>query len=104
MADTNCFHSLETLSTEDKHLFSLFGRGKVAKPPHLLIHQAFEAIAAVHPDAVAVRQHDGVSITYDDLDKRANMLANSLKTAHGISKGDRVLLVVSRSIEMVVFI
>ncbi|KAK4445247.1 amino acid adenylation domain-containing protein [Podospora aff. communis PSN243] len=98
------FRSLDNLSPEDQRLFNLFGRGAVVKPPHLIVHHAFEAIAASHPDAVAVQQHDGASITYAELNRRANMLANRLKTTHGIKKGDRVLLVVSRSIEMVVFI
>ncbi|KAK0624100.1 hypothetical protein B0T14DRAFT_536722 [Immersiella caudata] len=98
------FRSLDNLSPEDQRLFNLFGRGPVVKPPHLIVHHAFEAVAAAHPSAVAVQQHDGASITYAELDRRANMLANSLRTTHGIRKGDRVLLVVSRSIEMVVFI
>jgi non-ribosomal peptide synthetase component F len=98
------FRSLDNLSPEDQRLFNLFGRGPVIKPPHLIVQHAFEAIAIAHPDAIAVQQHDGASITYAELDRRANVLANNLKTAHGIKKGDRVLLVISRSIEMVVFI
>lgn len=98
------FHSTENLSPEDRQLFNLYGRADIVTPPFSLVHHAFEAVASVHPQAVAVQQHDGVSITYGELDRRANLLANHLRTSHSISTGDRVVLVVSRSIEMVIFI
>jgi len=98
------FYSLDSLSPSDRRLFNLFGRGKAASPPHSIVHHAFEAIASAHPNAVAVRQHDGAEITYGELDRRANILANLLRTSQGLSKGDRVILVTSRSIEMVVSI
>ncbi|KAM7193960.1 putative Nonribosomal peptide synthetase [Rhypophila sp. PSN 637] len=98
------FHSTENLSPEDRRLFNLFGRGERVEPAHSLVHHAFEAIATAHPDAVAVRQHDWASITYRELDERANRLANYLRASHRLVARDRVVLVVSRSIEMVVFI
>lgn len=104
MDTSTSFSSLDNLSPSDRRLFNLFGRGEAANPPHSIVHHAFEAIASAHPDAVAVRQHDGATITYGELDRRANILANHLRTSHGLSKGDRVVLVISRSIEMVVSI
>jgi len=98
------FHSIENLSPQDRELFNRFGRGVTAAPPFTLVHHAFEAVASDHPTATAVRQHDGATISYGELDRRANILANSLINDHGLRRGDRVLLVYSRSIEMVVFI
>lgn len=104
LVPTTSFHSLESLSPEDQRLFNLFGHGGVVKPRYTLAHHAFEAIASAHPNAEAVRQHDGATITYGELDLRANILANHLRAVHGVSKGGRAVLVVSRSIEMVIFI
>ncbi|KAK3985303.1 hypothetical protein QBC44DRAFT_250746 [Cladorrhinum sp. PSN332] len=98
------FCSVESLSPRDRELFNRFGRGKTATPPHLLVHRAFEAVASSHPNAIAVRQHDGATVTYGELDRRANILANKLIHDHGLRIGDRVVLVYSRSIEMVIFI
>ncbi|KAM7189912.1 putative Nonribosomal peptide synthetase [Naviculisporaceae sp. PSN 640] len=104
LGPTTSFHSLESLSPEDSRLFNLFGRGEIIEPPYTLIHHAFEAIASAYPELEAVRQHDGATITYGQLDQQANILANHLRTSHGLSTGGRAVLVVSRSIEMVVFI
>ncbi|KAK4161602.1 hypothetical protein QBC43DRAFT_302773 [Cladorrhinum sp. PSN259] len=98
------FFSIESLSPQDRELFNRFCRGKTVTPPYLLAHRAFEAVASSHPNAIAVRQHDGATITYGELDRRANILANKLINEHGLRIGDRVVLVYSRSIEMVVFI
>ncbi|KAK5659040.1 hypothetical protein OQA88_1127 [Cercophora sp. LCS_1] len=101
---TPFFHSLENLSPEDRILFHRFGRGRYIKPPHNIIHHASEAIASVQGNATAVQQHDGASISYAELNQRANILANELRSRHGFSKGDRAVLVFSRSIDMVIFI
>ncbi|KAK4221604.1 hypothetical protein QBC38DRAFT_521707 [Podospora fimiseda] len=98
------FHSIGSLSPQDQELFNKFSLGKTVTPPYLLVHRAFEAVASSHPDAIAVRQHDRETITYGELDRRANILANKLINDHGLRIGDRVVLVYSRSIEMVIFI
>lgn len=98
------FYGLEGLSLPDKLLFEKFGRGKKLRLPYGVVHHAFEAVASANPDAIAVRHHDGTSITYSELNRRANMLANELKNTYGVRKGDRVVLAYSRCIEMVVFI
>ncbi|MCF7223866.1 condensation domain-containing protein, partial [Marilutibacter chinensis] len=51
-------------------------------------HALFEARARTHPDAEAVR-HDGVSLSYAELDARANRLAHRL-IALGVGPDDRV--------------
>ena len=98
------FHSISNLSVEDQHFFNLYGRGATVNIPHGVVHHAFEEIASKHPEVTAVRHHDETTIIYGELERQANTLANELITTHSLRKGDKVLLVYSRSIEMVVFI
>ncbi|KAF5025312.1 hypothetical protein F66182_2597 [Fusarium sp. NRRL 66182] len=98
------FHSLEGLSPSDQVLFNQFSKGPECSIPYHVVHHAFEAIALEHPEVTAIRHHDGSTITYQELDRRANILANELRHTFGLRVGDRVVLVYSRCIEMVVFI
>jgi acyl-coenzyme A synthetase/AMP-(fatty) acid ligase len=98
------FHSLDSLPLEDRQLFNRFSRGASIPTRYNVINHAFDAIVSAHPDVVAVRHYDGTTITYLELSRRANILANKLRTEHGLAKGDRAVLVYSRCIEMVVFI
>ncbi|KAI1335557.1 surfactin synthetase subunit 3 [Xylariaceae sp. FL0016] len=95
------FHALESLSSEEQALFNQFGRGPRVDIPHGLVHKAFEAIVDLYPAVTAVRHHDGTTITYGELERRANVLSNTL-IQKGLRPGDRVCLVVSRSIELVI--
>jgi amino acid adenylation domain-containing protein len=88
------------LSPEDQELFERYGAGPVRTPTHGLIHHAIEEHAAAMPDAIAV-EHQGQSISYQDLDRQANALATALMR-HGVRPGDRVALFLQRSIPMVV--
>ncbi|KAF2435911.1 acetyl-CoA synthetase-like protein [Tothia fuscella] len=98
------FNSLDTLSASDRVKFNNYGRGLVVPLPFSLIHHGFEAFADRQPAALAVIQHaDGQSITYDELERRSNILANRL-IDEGIFSGLRVVLVFHRSIELVVAI
>lgn len=98
------FSSLENLSLADRVLFNKFSKGTECAIPYDVAHHAFEAVALAHPDITAVRNYDGTTITYGELDRRANMLANELIQTYGLQIGERVVLVYSRCIEMVVFI
>ncbi|GKT53956.1 amino acid adenylation domain-containing protein [Colletotrichum tofieldiae] len=104
MASSRSFQSLESLSLADRVLFNQFSRGPSDAIPYHVVHHAFESIAAAHPDITAIRHYDGSTITYRELNRRANVLANELRGTYGLRKGDRVVLVYSRCIEMVVFI
>lgn len=64
----------------------------------LRVHQLVEAVVASSPDRVAVVAGE-TSLTYAELDKRANQLARAL-AARGASRGSRVALCVDRSAEM----
>ena len=64
------------------------------------VHELVEAQAARTPDAVAVRCA-GASISYRDLNSRANQLARRL-AARGVAAADRVGIAVVPSIDLVV--
>ncbi|KAK5629812.1 hypothetical protein RRF57_005527 [Xylaria bambusicola] len=95
------FYSMDNLSLEDQRLFELFGRGSRVNIPFDLVHSAFENVVDTHPHVTAARHHDGTTITYQELDKRANILSNRL-IQRGLRPNDRVCIVVSRSIEFLV--
>ncbi|KAI0822323.1 nonribosomal peptide synthetase 12 [Trametes gibbosa] len=91
---------LHTLSPEDQRLFARYSLGTRQQVPFGCVHHAFEHHAAAQPDAVAI-EHLGSSITYRELNIRANILANYLR-ASGVRPGVRICLLVQRSILMVV--
>lgn len=95
------FHSIDHLSLEDQGLFNRFGRGPRVNIPFSLVHKAFEHIVDRHPHVTAARHHDGTTITYMELERRANVLSNEL-IQRGLHPNGRVCLVVSRSIELLV--
>ncbi|MGX4727874.1 amino acid adenylation domain-containing protein, partial [Pseudomonas corrugata] len=64
------------------------------------IHSLFEARAAAQPRAVAV-VHEGQSLTYGELNIRANQVAHRL-LALGVFPDDRVAICVERGLDMIV--
>ncbi len=70
-------------------------------PPQLMaIHQLFERQVAQTPEALALTDATQ-SLTYDQLNRRANRLAQAL-AASGVVPGDLVALCLDRSCEMIV--
>ncbi|MEV6648026.1 non-ribosomal peptide synthetase [Amycolatopsis sp. NPDC051371] len=65
-----------------------------------LVHEVFAAQAARTPDAVAVRS-DEATLTYRELDERANQLAHHL-LALGVEPGAPVAVLLERSAQVVV--
>ncbi|KAJ3063403.1 hypothetical protein HK102_008492, partial [Quaeritorhiza haematococci] len=63
-------------------------------------HEVFEQFVLEQPYAIAVESQDA-KITYQELDHRANMVANELRKL-GVRPGVQVACVISRSVEMVV--
>ncbi|MCC8243510.1 amino acid adenylation domain-containing protein [Saccharothrix luteola] len=88
------------LPPDDRPLFRRFGRGPSATPPFHRIHHAFESHAARSPHARAV-EHEGVCLTYGELDHRANVVAAELLDA-GVRPGDHVGVFLTRSVHLVV--
>jgi amino acid adenylation domain-containing protein len=71
----------------------------VARPPAVTVHALFEEQARQRPDALAVAC-EGESLTYRELDRRANQIARRLR-ALGVEREDRVGLCVERSVGLV---
>ncbi len=71
-----------------------------AYPRDKYVHELFEEQAARTPDAVAV-VHDGRTLTYSQLNARANQLAHHLRGL-GVGPEALVAICVERSLEMVV--
>ncbi|WP_235429859.1 non-ribosomal peptide synthetase, partial [Xanthomonas sp. GPE 39] len=69
-------------------------------PRDACVHELFEAQVAQTPSAIAVVQGE-VSLTYGELNARANRLAHYLRDL-GVRPDDRVAICVQRSVEMVV--
>ena len=65
-----------------------------------LIHQLFEQRVAANGDSVALI-HEGESLTYAELDARANRLARLLRT-HGVGPDRLVGILLERGVSMVV--
>ena len=91
---------LHRLSQADQNLFYEFGVGPSVTSPFECVHHAFEFHAKNQPDAIAVEDFEN-TITYSDLDGRANCLAVHLR-ANGVEVDSRVCFLAERSISMVV--
>lgn len=91
---------MDHLSPFEKLLFDKFGQGPIESPSYDSIHHAIEKNAALYPELIAV-EHAKESITYRELNRRANFLAHELQ-ARGVQAGDFVPLYVRRSIPMVI--
>ncbi|KQZ30950.1 hypothetical protein ASD58_30105 [Duganella sp. Root1480D1] len=79
-----------------------FNRDDAPYALHGLAHQGFEQLAAAQPDAEAVVDGER-SLTYGELNRRANQLAHYL-LGLGVKPDDRVAICVERSAEMIVAI
>src|SRR5579885_1411810 len=69
-------------------------------PQDKLIHELFEMQVARTPEAIAV-VCEGTSLTYWDLNRRANQLAHYLRN-RGIQPGDYVPILMDRSLMMII--
>ncbi|HEV7586849.1 MAG TPA: amino acid adenylation domain-containing protein, partial [Longimicrobium sp.] len=91
---------LPLLTDEERAELEARARPAASFPVGTTLHARFAAQAARTPDAVAVT-FEGESVTYAELDARANRLAHHLVVL-GAAPGDLVGLCVERSLETVV--
>lgn len=68
--------------------------------PNEAIHCLFERLAARTPNAAAIR-HNGVALTYAEVNRRANQLAHSLQR-HGAAREQYIAVCMERSPELVI--
>ncbi|BET96664.1 non-ribosomal peptide synthetase [Xenorhabdus sp. TCT-1] len=85
---------------ERQQLLVGFNDTQVDFPQNALIHQLFETQVELCPDATAVVFAEQ-SLSYDELNRRANRLAHYL-IALGVRPDDRIALCAERSLETVV--
>ncbi|MBI6824246.1 amino acid adenylation domain-containing protein, partial [Pseudomonas syringae] len=99
--DQQSVAELPLLSCEQRRqVLESFNDTAATYPADKLLHQLFEEQAAQQPDALAVVDETG-SLTYGELNARANRLAHYL-IGLGIQPDDRVAICAQRSLEMVV--
>jgi len=85
---------------ELRQIFVEWNNTRAEYPREKCIHELVEEQVERTPDAIAIIFEDQ-SLTYRELDQRANQLARHLQTI-GIYPGDKAGICVERSIEMVV--
>lgn len=85
---------------ERKHLCDDWNQTQADYPAAMKVHELFEQQVARTPDSVALACNDQ-TLTYQQLDERANQLAHYLQ-AFGASPDSKVGLFVERSVEMIV--
>ncbi|WP_051854693.1 non-ribosomal peptide synthetase [Streptomyces sp. NRRL B-1347] len=89
--------TVEMLTPADRaDLTAVRGHGpKVPFADRATLHGLFEEQAARRPDQVAVTGHAGETLTYAELDARADRVARALR-ADGVGRDDRVAVVMPR--------
>ena len=93
--------SIDVMPEEERHkLLIEWNATGAAYPRNTCVHELFEEHAARTPDAVAV-VHDGRTLTYSQLNLRANQLAHHLRDL-GVGPEVLVAICIERSPEMVV--
>eukprot|EP01037_Dinobryon_pediforme_P012436 gene12436-12523_t len=90
--------SLEQLI--ERQLLKDFNNTITPYPRNQTLTDLFEQQVLRNPDAVALRRHDA-TISYKDLNKKANQLARYL-IAHGVKNKANVGLLVSRNFDMII--
>ena len=85
---------------ERRHIIESFNTTQVPYSQRKLIHELFEEKVEQIPDAIAVNYED-CSLSYAELNDRANRLARRLRSL-GVGPDHRVVLCTERSLEMVV--
>jgi amino acid adenylation domain-containing protein len=85
---------------ERRQVVDEWNRTEAEVPADRRIHELFQAQAERTPEAVAVRFEEE-SLTYAELNARANQLAHHLR-GHGVGPEVRVGVLMERSLEMVV--
>jgi tyrocidine synthetase III len=92
--------SLPMISEEDKKLINGFNDTQTIYPRDKTIVQLFEEQVELFPEKDAVVFND-ISLTYRQLNEKANQLARALRNA-GIGANDPVCILIDRSADMIV--
>jgi len=85
---------------EQRQILIDWNQTRTPFPDGLTLHHWFEQVAANLPDQIAVR-YQGRQLSYAELDRQANRLANYL-IAQGVRVEDLVGICMTRSLEMII--
>ena len=99
-APTTAIGALPLLTSSDRDALALCNATALALPAERFVHHLIEAQVDRTPSAVAI-ECDGVRLTYAELNRRANQLANQLR-ARGVARGALVGLCVDRTPELII--
>lgn len=88
------------ITKEEELIFNQFNDTEVAYPKEKTIIEWFEEQVKKTPDHVAVR-FEGESLTYREVNERANRLGHQLRTL-GVKPNEFVALMVERGFEMII--
>ena len=91
---------IQVIPDSECEVLKVIGRGRKAPLDNLCLHHLFEKQAEKIPEAIAI-EFEGKTLTYQQLNQRANQVAHML-VARQVGQGDRVGLCLHRSIEMIV--
>jgi amino acid adenylation domain-containing protein len=90
------------MSLDRSQVVDAFNRTNVSFPDQTTVHALFSEQARRHPDAVALVA-EPISLTYAELEARANRLAHRLIRL-GVQPGQPVAILLDRSVQLVVAI
>ncbi|HCT07570.1 MAG TPA: non-ribosomal peptide synthetase, partial [Pseudomonas sp.] len=100
-APTTPLQAISILPPAERHqLLVDFNATAREYPAQLTVHQLFEAQALARPEAVAA-VHGQLSLSYRDLNRRANRLAHHL-IGQGVQPGESVAIGLPRSLDLLV--
>ncbi len=92
---------------EKKNIISKFNSTHIKYPPIATIHKCFEDNVKNNHDTVAIK-YNGQSVTYNELNKQANMLAHTIKnrflsyTGEELTSDTLIGVYMERSINMII--
>ncbi|KAF9342470.1 hypothetical protein BGX26_007470, partial [Mortierella sp. AD094] len=86
-------------ASEQELLLQTWNNTETPYPSDRCIHHLFEDKVKAMPEAIAIVDGDR-TMTYRELNRHANVIAHQLVTA-GVKRGDYVLIMLDRSIELV---
>jgi amino acid adenylation domain-containing protein len=101
LADLEASHAKSLLSEAERRKLAEFNATTRAFPRDVRVHELFEEQVGKDPQAVAVT-FEGQSLSYSELDEKANQLARYLMHECGVGRNDLVGLCMERSLEMVI--
>jgi amino acid adenylation domain-containing protein len=99
-APTTRVSGLPLLGEDERDLLERWSAGPILPSPVACVHDLLAARAARTPEAVALAG-DGISLTYRELDRRANALAHRLREL-GVTRDVVVGLYSGRGVELIV--